>query len=79
MLLIALIGAFVLYAALVIFYEAAAPSLNTPPSILVSLRNAILTAPEPLPLLILKWGLILFAFYILGDAILSFIKRTRHK
>jgi len=79
MLIIALIAAFLLYAGLVLFYEAAVPHLNAPPSFIVRLRDMIFSAPESLPLALLKWGLIIFAFYVVGDAILVYIKRTRSK
>ncbi|HEX8552017.1 MAG TPA: hypothetical protein VF681_10745 [Abditibacteriaceae bacterium] len=76
MLIIALIGAFVLYVVLYFFYEAAGPNV-TPPSFLVAMRDMIFATPDTLALSILKWGLILFAFYIVGDGILAFLKKSR--
>lgn len=77
MFIIALIGAFILYVVLYFFYERAGSSLNTAPPFLVSLRDMIFSTPESMPLALLKWGLILFAFYLVGDGILSFLRRTR--
>lgn len=77
MLIIGLIGAFVLYVALYFFYEAAGPNLSAPPAPLVALRDMILAQPDSMPLAILKWGLIIFAFYVISDALSSFVKRRR--
>ena len=76
MLIIALFGAFVLYVALYFFYEAAGANLNTAPPFLATLRNMIFSAPESLPIALLKWGIILFAFYIIGDGILASVRRA---
>ena len=77
MLIIGLIGAFVLYVALYFFYEAAGPNLDTTPPILTAIHDMILAQPDSRPLAILKWGLIIFAFYVLSDALSSFVKRRR--
>ena len=79
MLIIGLVGAFILYVALYFFYEAAGPTIETPPPFLIALRDTITKQPESLPLLILKWGLIIFAFYIVGDGIISVVKKRSRK
>ena len=79
MLIIGLIGAFVLYVALYFFYEAAGPNLDTTPPLLTTLHDMILAQPDLMPLAILKWGLIIFAFYVVGDGLLSFVKRSRKR
>lgn len=79
MLIVALILAFVLYAGLILFYESAAPHLNAPPPLIIRMRDVVFSAPESLPLALLKWGLIIFAFYVVGDAIVVYVKRTRGK
>jgi hypothetical protein len=77
MLIIALVGAFVLYVALYFFYEAAGPAISTPPPFLLALRDMVFKTPDSTPLALLKWGVILFAFYILADGLLSSFKRRR--
>ena len=75
-LIIALIGAFLLYVALYIFYEAAGANLDTAPAVLVTLRNLVFRAPDSLALALLKWGLILFAFYIVADALIATLRHS---
>jgi len=77
MLIIALAGAFFLYVALYFFYEAAGPNLDSPPPFLVAVRDMILAQPDFAALAILKWGLIIFAFYVVSDALIAFVKRSR--
>ena len=79
MLIFALIGAFVLYVVLYFFIEAAGSRLNAPPSTLVSLREMLFSLPQSAPLAFLKLGLILFAFYIIVDALRATVKRRRRK
>ena len=77
MLIVALAGAFLLYVALYFFYEAAGPQINAPPSLLVSLREMLFSLPQSSALVYLKLGLILFAFYVIIDALRAAVKRKR--
>jgi hypothetical protein len=74
MLIIALIAAFVLYIGLYFFWESAQVDLSGATAIAITLRDMIFSMPQSQPLALLKWGLIIFAFYLVGDGILSLAK-----
>jgi len=79
MLIVALIGAFLLYVVLYFFYEAASPRLGVAVPLLESVRAMLFTLPGSAPLAFLKLGLILLAFYVIIDALRAAISRSRRK
>jgi len=79
MLILALIGAFLLYVVLYFFYEAASPHLGAATPLIVSVREMLFSLPQSAPLAFLKLGLILFAFYVIIDALRAAVTRGRRK
>jgi hypothetical protein len=76
MLVVALIGAILVYVALGYIWVAAQPNLDSAAPALETIRQTFLGVPHDTALAILKWGIILMAFYLITDALVSAIKRN---
>ncbi len=76
MVFIALIVVFFIYVALVYLWTAAQPQINSATPALETLRHTFLGLPQETALAILKWALILVAFYVITDALLSALRRN---
>ncbi|HEX8833334.1 MAG TPA: hypothetical protein VF719_04000 [Abditibacteriaceae bacterium] len=79
MLIVALVAAFLLYVGLFFFWQSAQPQLDTPPAFVETVRDLVFFMPESPPMALLKWGLIMLAFYLVADALISHLKRDRRK
>lgn len=79
MVIVALLGAVLLYLVLGYLWVAAQPQLNTTPPILNTLRHLIIDLPQPTPLGILKLGILLFAFYVIADGLFSYSAKRRRR
>lgn len=77
MLIVALIGAFLLYVFLCFFYQSAVNVSVQQVPFMTRLHDIILSVPEEVPLALLKWAIMMFAFYLVGDAIVSIAKKRR--
>ncbi|HEX8235127.1 MAG TPA: hypothetical protein VF600_04160 [Abditibacteriaceae bacterium] len=75
MLFVALIVVFFIYIALVYLWTAAQPQINSATPALETLRQTFLGLPHETALAILKWALILMAFYLITDALLSALRK----
>ena len=76
MVFVALIVVFFIYVALVYLWTAAQPQINSATPALEALRHTFLGLPQDTALAILKWALILVAFYVITDALLSALRRN---
>src|SRR4028119_1323631 len=76
MVFIALIVVFFIYIALVYLWTAAQPQINSATPALETLRQTFLGVPHETALAILKWALILVAFYLITDALVSALRRN---
>jgi TRAP-type C4-dicarboxylate transport system permease small subunit len=76
MLFIALVVVFFIYIALVYLWTAAQPQINSATPVLETLRQTFLGVPHETALAILKWALILTAFYLITDALLSALRKN---
>src|SRR4028119_2449542 len=76
MVFIALIVVFFIYVALVYLWTAAQPQINSATPALEALRHTFLGLPQETALAILKWALILVAFYVITDALMSALRRN---
>ena len=77
MLIIALLAAAALYLLLGFIYLTAKPYLRSSPAVLENLRQLILGLPQLEPLALLKWAIILVAFYLITDALRAAVRRRR--
>ena len=77
MLIVGLIAAVVLYAALYLLFEWS-QSIHIHSTLLTQIQDLLFAMPASTPLLLLKLGIILFAFYIVTDALFSSYRRRRH-
>jgi hypothetical protein len=78
MLIIALVGAFLLYAALYFLLAYTQPTAaGTVTPLLMRVRGMLFTMPSSTPLVLLKLGIIIFAFYLVMDALFSSYRRRR--
>jgi TRAP-type C4-dicarboxylate transport system permease small subunit len=76
MLFVALVVVFFIYMALVFLWTAAQPQINAATPALETLRQTFLGLPHDTTLAILKWALILIAFYLITDALVSTLRRN---
>jgi hypothetical protein len=77
MLVVALFAAILVYIALGYIWVAAQPALNNSPApALETIRHTLLGVPHETALAILKWGIILMAFYLITDALISALRRN---
>jgi TRAP-type C4-dicarboxylate transport system permease small subunit len=76
MVFVALIVVFFIYIALVYLWTAAQPQINSATPVLETLRHTFLGVPQETALAILKWALILVAFYVITDALMSALRRN---
>lgn len=78
MLIFALIGAILFYAALYIFWEMSHSRLNTVESWL-HVINSMAVMPDNLIFLILRGLILVGALYVFGDWVKSFVRKTKRK
>ena len=76
MLVVALIAAILVYVALGYIWVVAQPQFNSATPALETLRQTFLGVPHETALAILKWGIILMAFYLITDALVSLLRRN---
>jgi hypothetical protein len=75
MLIIALVLGTVLYIALYFAWSMLQQEVSAPSSLFDYLRELVFRVPEATGLALLKWSLILIAFYLLSENLLSALKR----
>jgi hypothetical protein len=78
MLIVALFAAILVYVALGYLWVAAQPTLDSATPAMETLRQTFLGVPQETALAILKWGIILMAFYLITDALVSALRRNPH-
>jgi len=76
MLVIALIAAFLVYIGLIYVWTIAQPQIDSAAAPLETLRQTFLGLPHDTALAILKWAIILMAFYLITDALISALRRN---
>jgi hypothetical protein len=71
MLIVALILAVFCYITLYLVWIVLSPHVNPTATTLTIVRDMLFSLPSPAPLAILKWAIILIAFYLIADALLA--------
>ena len=71
MLIIALIFAVLFYITLYVVYVALSPHVHPSSTVFTVLRDLLFSLPTLTPLAILKWAIIIMAFYLIADTLLA--------
>jgi TRAP-type C4-dicarboxylate transport system permease small subunit len=76
MLVVALVIVVFIYIGLIYLWTVAQPQMNAATPALETLRQTVLGVPHETALAILKWAIILMAFYLITDALVSALRRN---